>query len=259
MLDLRDRNRPSSVTAQAPRTWDFMETTFAALVAYGVYGLVSGLALVALVATQGSAALPPVGAQAIPSGPECISGIAGSAATIVVLWVAIRMARRDFSEYLALNWPTRDEVMAAFMIAIMLWIAQIVVSSLISPAVPSTGTHLSFSSNGELLILFVAICVVAPIVEEFTFRGFIFRGWSESFVGPTATIVLTAAIWAACHTQYDWWARGWIFLSGLELGYFRWRNNSTWLAVIVPKLPAAVSIPPAAESVKKNELTAELV
>jgi membrane protease YdiL (CAAX protease family) len=210
-----------------------METTFAALVAYGVYGLVSGLALVALVATQGSAALPPVGAQAIPSGPECISGIAGSAATIVVLWVAIRMARRDFSEYLALNWPTRDEVMAAFMIAIMLWIAQIVVSSLISPAVPSTGTHLSFSSNGELLILFVAICVVAPIVEEFTFRGFIFRGWSESFVGPTATIVLTAAIWAACHTQYDWWARGWIFLSGLALGYFRWRNNSTWLAVIV--------------------------
>lgn len=232
MLDLRDRNRPSSVTAQAPRTWDFMETTFAALVAYGVYGLVSEFALVALVATQGGAALPPA-LQAIPRGPECASGIVGSAATIVVLWVAIRMARRDFSEYLAMNWPTRDEVMAALMIAILLWIAQIAVSSLISPAVPSTSAHLSFSGIGELLILFVAFCVVAPIVEEFTFRGFIFRGWSESFVGPTATIVLTAAIWAACHTQYDWWARGWIFLSGLALGHFRWRSNSTWLAVIV--------------------------
>ena len=68
MQDSRERNRPVALTTQVPRTWDFMETTFAALVAYGVYGLASGLALVALVATAGSAALPPAGGQAIPRG-----------------------------------------------------------------------------------------------------------------------------------------------------------------------------------------------
>jgi uncharacterized protein len=70
-------------------------------------------------------------------------------------------------------------------------------------------------------------------MEEFVFRGFIFRGWSESFLGPTATIVLTAAIWAACHTQYEWLGRSWVFLAGLALGHLRRRNNSTWLTVIV--------------------------
>lgn len=231
MQNYRDGNRPVSVTAQGGRTWDFMETMFVALVAYGAYGLIGGLALVALVATVGSVALPPAGMQALPSGPEGVAGMVGSAAAIVVLWIATGMARRDFSEYLALNWPTHDEVMAAFMIAIMLWIGQIVLSS-IAPRAPSTGPHHLFGL-GELLILFVAICVVAPLMEEFIVRGFIFRGWSESFVGPTAAIVLTAAIWAACHTQYDWWGRGWIFLTGLALGHLRRQSNSTWLTVII--------------------------
>jgi membrane protease YdiL (CAAX protease family) len=114
----------------------------------------------------------------------------------------------------------------------MLWIGQIVVASLIVPRAPSRSPQLLLNA-GELLTLFIAVCVAAPIMEEFTFRGFIFRGWSESSVGPTATIVLTAAIWAACHTQYDWWGRGWIFVGGLALGHFRRRTNSTWLAVIV--------------------------
>ena len=231
MQNYRDGNRPVSVAAQGPKTWDFMETTFVALVAYGAYLLVGGLALSALVATQGGA-LSPVGVEAIPRGLEFAAAIVGGAATVVVLWIAIRMARRDFSEYLALNWPTRDEAMAALMIAIMVWIGQIVVLSLIAPPAPSTSPH-SLIGTGELLILFVAICVAAPIMEEFTVRGFIFRGWSESLVGPTAAIVLTAAIWAACHTQYDWWGRSWVFLAGLALGHLRRRSNSTWLTVIV--------------------------
>jgi uncharacterized protein len=130
MQNYRDGNRPVSVTAQRPKTWDFMETTLVALVAYGVYGVVGGLAVVALLATRGGTALPPAGVQAMPMGLEYVASIVGGAATIVVLWIAIRMARRDFSEYLALKWPTRDEAMAALMIAIMVWIGQILVPSL---------------------------------------------------------------------------------------------------------------------------------
>jgi uncharacterized protein len=35
------------------------------------------------------------------------------------------------------------------------------------------------------------------------------------------------------HTQYDWFGRFWIFVTGLVLGHFRWRSNSTWLTVMV--------------------------
>jgi membrane protease YdiL (CAAX protease family) len=192
MLDSNDRNRPVSVGARVPKTWDFMETTFVALVGYGVFVLTGWLTLVVLVATHDGAALSPAQLQAMPRGWDSAASILGCASTIVVLWIAVGMARREFSEYLALNWPTRDEVMAALMITVILWLGEIVFRS---PTAHSTSPHLPFSGIGELLILIVAACIAAPIMEEFTFRGFMFRGWSESFLGPIATIVLTAAIW----------------------------------------------------------------
>ena len=70
-------------------------------------------------------------------------------------------------------------------------------------------------------------------MEEFVVRGFMFRGWSQSFLGPVGSIVLTSVLWAMIHTQYDWYGRFWIFVTGLVLGHLRWRSNSTWLTVMV--------------------------
>ena len=70
----------------------------------------------------------------------------------------------------------------------------------------------------------------APIMEEFLFRGFMFRGWSESFLGA---VLLTSLLFGINHTQYDWFERFWVGLLGLVLCVFRWRTNSTWLAVVV--------------------------
>jgi uncharacterized protein len=83
------------------------------------------------------------------------------------------------------------------------------------------------------LIFLIGGCIAAPIMEEFVVRGFMFRGWSQSFLGPIGSIVVTSVLWAMIHTQYDWFERFWIFASGLALGHFRWRSNSTWLTVMV--------------------------
>ncbi|MGY2846697.1 hypothetical protein ACVWZM_007893 [Bradyrhizobium sp. USDA 4501] len=70
-------------------------------------------------------------------------------------------------------------------------------------------------------------------MEEFLIRGFLYRGWSESFLGPIGAIVLTAAVWAMTHTQYDVYGKLEIFGMGLALGYCRWRSNSTWPTVMI--------------------------
>ena len=70
-------------------------------------------------------------------------------------------------------------------------------------------------------------------MEEFVVRGFMFRGWSQSFLGPIGAIVLTSAVWAMTHTQYDWFGDFEIFVTGLALCYVRWRSGSTWLTVMV--------------------------
>ncbi len=86
---------------------------------------------------------------------------------------------------------------------------------------------------GGLFVLLVGGCLAAPIMEEFVFRGFMFRGWSESFLGPVGAILLTSTLFGMYHTQYDWLGRFWIFLFGLAMCTVRWRSNSTWVTVVV--------------------------
>jgi len=84
-----------------------------------------------------------------------------------------------------------------------------------------------------LLVLLISLCVTAPLTEELVVRGFLFRGWSQSFLGPTGAIVVTSVAWAVLHSQYDLFHRCVIFAHGLMLGYFRYRSGSTWLTVII--------------------------
>jgi membrane protease YdiL (CAAX protease family) len=159
--------------------------------------------------------------------------IIASPPTIAVLWIAIRKARREFAEYLALNWPSRDELMRALAVVAVLLVAEFVLRSGGSGEGSVFNPYLSVKGAAGLLALLIGGCIAAPIMEEFVVRGFMFRGWSQSFLGPIGAIVLTSALWAMNHTQYDWVERFWIFIFGLALGHFRWRSNSTWLTVMV--------------------------
>src|SRR5262249_9799203 len=136
------------------------------------------------------------------------------------------IAGREFVEYLALNWPApREMVYALAAVAVLLAIEFVVW--------PISVNAKSFSlAPTRLLIFLIGSCIAAPIAEEIAFRGFMFRGWSQSFLGPIGAILLTSAAFAMYHVGYPWFARFWVFLFGLVLCYFRWRTNSTWLTVI---------------------------
>jgi len=209
-----------------------METTFVALVAYAVFTLTGGLGAGIILLMQygvrelSSAEFRELAMQGRWQG---VAVIIACPPTIAVLWIAIRKAGREFSEYLALNWPSRNELLLAFAAAV----AAIAVHVVFWPDGPSSYSLLVVGGPGGLFVLLVGGCLAGPIVEEFAFRGFIFRGWSESFLGPIGAIVLTSALFGMYHTQYNWFERFWIFLFGLVLCTFRWRTNSTWLTVVV--------------------------
>jgi membrane protease YdiL (CAAX protease family) len=44
----------------------------------------------------------------------------------------------------------------------------------------------------------IALALAAPVTEEIVFRGFLYRGFSESRIGVAGTIALTVA-WALIH------------------------------------------------------------
>jgi membrane protease YdiL (CAAX protease family) len=212
-----------------------METLFVALVADGVFLVASGFVLfLMLVTREGAIALSPAQLQSLwmQGNWQGVAIVVGCPPAIAVVWIAVRMAGRDFAEYLALNWPSARELVRAFVVTAFLLVVETVARSFVGTD-PGMDHYLIVKNAGGLLILLIGGCIAGPIMEEFIVRGFMFRGWSESLAGPIGAIVLTSAVWALNHTQFGWFDRFWIFVSGLALGYFRWRSNSTWLTVIV--------------------------
>ena len=233
MPDPHNSNPPVTAKARTPKTWDFMETAFVALVVYAVFTLTGGYATaIILLVTQGGLQITPAQFQelAMQWRWQGVGLIIACPSTIAVVWVAVRMAGLDFAEYLALSWPGRKELLIAFAVAAA-WIAAQFVLSPYEP--PASSPVVVGGAAGGLFVLLVGGCLAAPIMEEFVFRGFMFRGWSESFLGPVGAIVLTSTLFGMSHTQYDWLGRFWIFLFGLAMCTIRWRSNSTWLTVVV--------------------------
>ena len=165
-----------------------------------------------------------------------LSVIMGLPAVLAALWIAIRRSRTSFADYLALrgtSWVNFLIGALALGVLVMGW-------DLVSRA---TGREVepgfmgevlkSARADGALWLLVVAFCAAAPVTEEFFARGFLYRGWSESFLGTVGAILLSSMVWTVLHLQYDWFFLGEVFSIGLLLGYLRHRFNSTWLTVSV--------------------------
>lgn len=86
-------------------------------------------------------------------------------------------------------------------------------------------------------MLWLALVIGAPLFEETFFRGFLFKGLAASRLGTSGAIVLTAALWASIHLQYEWYEIGSIFVLGLLLGAARARTGS----LLVPFLMHATT------------------
>jgi len=165
-----------------------------------------------------------------------LSVIMGLPAALLALWIATRLSRVPFADYLALRWTSWWYLLfgIAGLIALVLgWEGVSYAMGRETSAGFMVDVLQSARAAGALWLLIVAFCVVAPITEEFLTRGFLYRGWSESFLGPTGAIVLSSLVWTAMHLQYDWFFFGEIFSIGLLFGYLRYRSNSIWLTVIL--------------------------
>jgi membrane protease YdiL (CAAX protease family) len=224
-------------TQRQPRIWKFWGTAlwglfiFAAMFA-GQIAVVAWFVLLREGPVDLAAAIHVVGGGLTIS----LSVIMGLPAVLAALWIAIRFSRTPFADYLALRWPSWTNLLigvAALFVLVMGW-------DLLSRA---TGREVapgfmgevleSARADGALWLLVFAFTVAAPVTEEFFARGFLYRGWSESFLGPVGAIILSSVVWTALHLQYDWFFFGEVFSIGLLLGYLRYRSNSTWLTVIV--------------------------
>ena len=227
-----------SIRPQRPRRiWKFWGTALGGLFVFAAM-FVGQIAVVAWFVLREDGPIDVAAAIHVVGGGLTISlsVITGLPAVLAALWVAIRTSGTPFADYLALRWPSWTDLgigVVGLFVLVMGWDAlSRATGRQVEPGFMAEVLK-SARADGALWLLVVAFCVAAPITEEFFARGFLYRGWSESFLRPAGAIVLSSLVWTALHLQYDWFFCGEVFSIGLLLGYLRYRCNSTWLTIIL--------------------------
>jgi len=168
-----------------------------------------------------------------------ISSIVAAPVIVLILVGAARIKRWPIRDYFALNAPNaRDTVYALVVLAIFMpgfdlvsWLAG---QDVVTPF--QKDAYLSAEKAGTLVLLWLAIVVGAPIAEEMTFRGFIYRGWVRSPRSLVPAIIVMSVFFASLHLQYNLYGIVQVFGIGVLLAYFRWRSNSLYLPMLMHAL-----------------------
>jgi membrane protease YdiL (CAAX protease family) len=221
-----------------PRVWKFWATSLWGLLLFAAMFAGQFLLVVAFFLAKG----PPFDIASIKTVASAgtvisLSVMMGLPAVLAVLWLATRLARTPFADYLALHrgsWRDLLIGMAALVVLVVGWdLLSRMLGREVSPGF-MVDVLKSAQADGALWLLVIAFAVAAPATEELMVRGFLYRGWSESALGPFGAIVLSSLVWTAMHAQYyDWFLFSEVLSIGLLLGYMRYRSNSTWLTIIM--------------------------
>jgi membrane protease YdiL (CAAX protease family) len=222
---------------RGPRIWKFWGTCLWGLFIFAAL-FVGQLAVVGYLILAGKAPLDFSLLKSVLSSGTTISlsVLMGLPAVCAAIWLATHFARTPFADYLALrgtSWKNYLLGAACLIVLVAGW--DLLSRAMGRDATPGFMVDVlrSAQADGALWLLVLAFCVGAPMTEEFFVRGFLYRGWSESFLRPAGAVVLSSAVWTAMHLQYDWFFFGEVFSIGLLLGWLRYRSNSIWLTVFV--------------------------
>jgi hypothetical protein len=213
---------------QPVKRWGYWATLGWAILAYGL-GQVAATVLV--IAWEGGD-LSTLMATPYDGKLVALSVLALNPISVAVLLIAVRLAKANPVDYLALVVPRARQVMPAILCLIGLIAASDLAlylsgSALITPF--QSQSYTTATAEGWLPVLWIAAVIVAPAGEELLFRGFIFRGIVRPGWTAWLGIVGTAVLFALPHVQYDLIGMAQIFVVGLFLGWAR----LTWGSVLM--------------------------
>jgi membrane protease YdiL (CAAX protease family) len=225
----------TSSSTRNPPPWGLVPSILWGVVGVVIWFAMQFVVIIGFVAWHKSAGIP-INMGELGSNGLLLASvtIAAGPAWIATMVFAARLRGWRARDYLALVPPRRAEIVFGIACLAALLIAMDVITwgagrDIVPPFMRET--YASVRGTAALPLFFIAIVIVAPVTEEIAFRGFLFRGLSQSALGVPGTIVLSSAAWAVMHVQYDVIQVGQIILIGVLLGWLRWASGSTLLVI----------------------------
>ena len=240
MGSLNPESLPPVVAApieRPPRIWKFWGTALWGLFIFAAMFLGQIVPMAAMVVWKaGTIDMAEAVRLAGDGRVLALSVTCGLPAVLAALWLPIHLSRTSFADYLALRWTSWQNVLigiVAMVVVVMGWDALSRATGHEVTAGFMGDIMKSATADGVVWLAVLAFAVMAPLTEELLARGFLYRGWSESFLRVPGAIVLSSLVWTSMHLQYDLFFLGEVFSIGLVLGYIRYRSGSIWLTTLL--------------------------
>ena len=154
---------------------------------------------------------------------------------VAIFFILWRMKKRKIplSELGSLEIQSKPLFLSIFLLAAFLLLEEFYFYVL---GIEMPESFIEFMLAEPILLGFISVVVVAPIIEEFLFRGFLYSQLRRSFLKDWGAVAVSSLVWTAIHFQYEVGILFFLFLFGLFLGYFRIKYNSLLIPVALHAL-----------------------
>ena len=148
----------------------------------------------------------------------------------MVYFFVWRMQKRglDLTNELGLFFFKRSVFFKSILLLALFLVLEEIYMRVLDIVVPVS--FLKFIMSEPLILGVITTILIAPILEEFIFRGFLFSQLRIT-LGNWGAISLSSLAWTSLHFQYELKILFVLFVFGLFLGFLRWKYNSLFLVM----------------------------
>ena len=152
--------------------------------------------------------------------------------TAVVAFIIWRLKKRniDLNDLGSLSINKRDIFYGSLMLFTFIALEEIYMWAL---NIEMPEGFVTFMLSDPIILGLISVLIIAPIAEEFIFRGFLFSQLKRTQLGGWGAFSLSSFLWTIIHFQYELLILLILFVFGIFLGYVRMAYNSLSLPIIL--------------------------
>jgi membrane protease YdiL (CAAX protease family) len=152
--------------------------------------------------------------------------------TALIAFIVWRMKKRniDLSVLGSLDIKRRDVFFGTVLLALFIALEEIYMWIL---GIEMPEGFITFMLSKPIILGLISVVIIAPIAEEFLFRGFLFSQLKRTTLGAWGAVSLSSFLWTIIHFQYEPLILLVLFIFGIFLGYIRMAYGSLSLPIIL--------------------------